>query len=125
MTRSIVRPAPVDILVRLALGAAVSVVMVLGPLVAPVPSALAAGGPKVVIVVGPVGSATASYLADADAAATEALKYTSNVVTLSSPNATWDVVAPALQGASIVIYMGHGNGFPSPYGATLQPGTED
>ena len=71
--------------------------------------------PKVVIVVGPVGSTTAPIARDADAAAAEAPKYTPNVVKLYSPNATWDVVKPALQGASIVIYMGHGNGFPSPY----------
>ena len=32
-----------------------------------------------------------------------------------SPNATWPAVKAALQGASLVIYMGHGNGWPSPY----------
>jgi hypothetical protein len=73
---------------------------------------------KVVIVVGPVGSTTASYKSDSDGAAAAALKYTSNVVKLYSPNATWDAVKAALQGASIVVYMGHGNGWPSHRAAT-------
>lgn len=83
----------------------------------------AASGPKVVIVVGPVESTTSYYRSDADAAAAAAAKYTDNVVKLYSPNATWSVVQAALQGASLVIYMGHGNGFPSPYfsGSALYP----
>ena len=38
-----------------------------------------------------------------------------------SPNATWSAVKAALQGASIVVYMGHGNGFPSPYSYDAEP----
>ena len=45
----------------------------------------------------------------------EAIKYTPNVVKVYSPNATWDAVKAAAQGASIFIYLGHGYGFPSPY----------
>jgi flagellar hook assembly protein FlgD len=75
----------------------------------------AAGDPKVVIIVGATHSATASYRADADVAYAEARKYTSNVVKVYSPNATWSKVKAAVVGASIVIYMGHGNGWPSPY----------
>ena len=32
-----------------------------------------------------------------------------------SPYATWSAVKAALQGANIVVYLGHGNGFPNPY----------
>jgi rare lipoprotein A len=95
------------------------------PFAGSISQAAAAGAPKVVIIVGPVGATTASYKADADAAAAEALKYTPDVVKLYSPNATWDAVKAALQGASVVINMGHGNGFPSPYATTLQPDRED
>ena len=45
----------------------------------------------------------------------EARKYTSNVVKVYSPNATWSRVKAAVVDASVVIYMGHGNGWPSPY----------
>jgi flagellar hook assembly protein FlgD len=110
---------------RALLGAVVGIAGIVLPISGPVPQAFAASGPKVVIVVGPVSGTTSEYRADADKAASEALKYTPNVVKLYSPNATWDVVKPALQGASIVIYMGHGNGFPSPYSTTLQPDRQD
>jgi len=81
-----------------------------------VPSVAAAvGDPKVVIIVGATHGATAGYRADADVAYAEAIKYTSNVVKVYSPNATWAKVKAAVVGASVVIYMGHGNGWPSPY----------
>ncbi|MBI2763949.1 MAG: cell wall-binding repeat-containing protein [Chloroflexi bacterium] len=77
------------------------------------PTALSSA--KVVIIVGPTGSATSNYRSWADQAYAEAIQYSSNVVKIYSPVATWDVVKPALQGASLVIYLGHGNGWPSPY----------
>ncbi len=81
-----------------------------------VPSAAAAtSDPKVVIIVGATHGATAGYRADADVAYAEAIKYTSNVVKVYSPNATWSNVKAAVVGAAVVIYMGHGNGWPSPY----------
>ena len=67
------------------------------------------------IIVGATHGATAGYRADADRAYAEAIKYTPNVVKVYSPNATWAKVKAAVVGASIVIYMGHGNGWPSPY----------
>ena len=67
------------------------------------------------IIVGATHGATAGYRADADRAYAEAIKYTPNVVKVYSPNATWAKVKAAAEGASIVIYMGHGNGWPSPY----------
>ncbi len=82
---------------------------------APVAATSTLSSAKVVIIVGPTHSATSSRRASADVAYEEAIKYSSNVVKIYSPNATWAVVKPALQGASLVIYMGHGNGSPSPY----------
>ncbi len=67
------------------------------------------------IIVGATQGATAGYRADADVAYAEARKYTSNVVKVYSPNATWTKVKAAVAGASVVIYLGHGNGWPSPY----------
>ncbi len=75
----------------------------------------AAGDPKVVVIVGATHGATAGYRADGDVAYAEARKYTSNVIKVYSPNATWAKVKAAVVGASVVIYMGHGNGWPSPY----------
>jgi FlgD Ig-like domain/CHU_C Type IX secretion signal domain len=70
---------------------------------------------KVVIVVGATHGTTATYRRYADAAYAEAIKYTPNVVRVYSPNATWSRVRAAAVGASILIYFGHGNGWPSPY----------
>ncbi len=99
---------------RITAAAVIGLLAVTGLAASPV-SATTPSQPKVVIIVGPVGSATASYKADGDAAYAEALKYTSNVVRVYTPNATWSAAKKALQDASVVIYMGHGNGFPSPY----------
>ena len=81
--------------------------------------------PKVVFVVGPAGAATNGYRSQARAAAAIARKYTSDVIELYSPNATWPAVREALQGASLVVYMGHGNGWPSKYRDSLFPPTQD
>ena len=81
--------------------------------IAPTPAA--AAEPKVVIIVGATHGATERYRQNADRAYAEALKYTSNVVKVYSPNATWARVKTAVSGATVVIYMGHGNGWPSPY----------
>jgi len=48
-------------------------------------------------------------------------KYTSNIVKVYSPNATWAAVQAAAQGASVLVYLGHGSGFPNPYVGYLQP----
>jgi hypothetical protein len=70
---------------------------------------------KVVIIVGATEGTTSKYRSNADSAYAEAIKYSSNVVKVYSPNATWSKVKAATVGASVVIYMGHGNGWPSPY----------
>ena len=89
-------------------------------------SAAAAGpAPKVVLIVGPAGAATPYYRHLADEGAVAAAKLTTNVVKVYSPDATWPNVKAALQGASVVVYLGHGNGFPSIYHDELFPTTED
>jgi hypothetical protein len=88
------------------------------------PTSVAASGKKVVIVVGPVGSSTASYKYSAKIYASQARSYGANVVEIYSPNATWSKVKAALQGANVLIYLGHGNGWPSPY-APFQTQTKD
>ncbi len=92
---------------------------------APVEAAAPAVNPKVVIVVGPVGSYNAHYKADADALAAVARKYTRNVVVIKTPRATWTAVRAAAQGASVLIYLGHGNGWPSRYRDALWPFTQN
>jgi hypothetical protein len=70
---------------------------------------------KVVIVVGPTGSSTANYVSSANVLASLAASYGATVVKLYSPNATWSRVSSASRGANVFIYLGHGNGWPSPY----------
>ena len=89
------------------------------------PPATAASGPKVAVIVGPSGSATARYRDVANKAAAEALRYTSNVVKVYSPNATWSRVKAALTGASVVVYVGKGYGFPSPRSTIFRPGSQN
>ena len=88
-------------------------------LAVPAASASSLSSAKVVIIVGPVDTSTSSYIADANVAAAAARQYSSNVVTIYTPHATWATVSAALQGASIVVYMGHGNGYTSPYHPTF------
>jgi hypothetical protein len=72
---------------------------------------------KVVVVVGPVGSKTADYKSSAKYYASLARSYGASVTEIYSPYATWSKVKAAAQGANLLIYLGHGNGYPSPYGA--------
>ena len=88
-------------------------------------AATASSQAKVVIVVGATGSVTSSYRADADAAAAVFAKYTSNIVKVYSPNATIDAVQNAAQGANILVYLGHGSGYPNPYVSYLQPNADN
>jgi hypothetical protein len=81
--------------------------------------------PRVAIVVGPAEGLTDLYRSIGAAAAREARRWTSDVVVVASPSATWPAVKRALRGASIVVYLGHGNGFPSPYRDALYPPTQN
>jgi flagellar hook assembly protein FlgD len=98
---------------HLAVALALALVSALG--VSSLAAAVQTSTAKVVIVVGATHSATAGYRSNADAAYAEAIKYTSHVTKVYSPNATWPKVKAAVAGANIVIYFGHGNGWPSPY----------
>ncbi|HLY12787.1 MAG TPA: hypothetical protein VKR24_00430 [Candidatus Limnocylindrales bacterium] len=104
--------------------ASLSIACLIGMAVAVPASATTLSNAKIVIIVGPVEGTTPSYIADANDTAAVAREYSSNVLTFYSPNATWSKVEPALQGASIVVYFGHGNGWPSPY-TPFQENTKD
>jgi hypothetical protein len=99
--------------------------MAVGPLGPASAAAASPAPPKVVLIVGPAGYATENYRRLANEAAVVALKYTPNVVKVYSPNATWPAVKQALKGASIVVYLGHGNGWPSRYRNELTPETQN
>ena len=88
------------------------------------PSAVGAVAPKVVIIVGPMGSMTASLKDQAERLAATARSYGASVTRIYSPNATWGRVKREAQGAKLLVYMGHGNGWPSPY-KPYQPYTKD
>jgi hypothetical protein len=77
-----------------------------------------------VIVVGPSGGATGDYLSHARDYAAQARAYGADVTTVFHPHATWGRVLAAAQGANVFIYLGHGNGWPSPY-APYQQLTKD
>ena len=83
--------------------------------IAAFPSTASAASLKVVIVVGPVESMTSTYIADARLLAKQARSYGAAVTEIYSPYATWSRVRTAVQGANLLIYLGHGNGTPSPY----------
>lgn len=105
---------------------AASLLALLIGLFAAVPGAAAADDdPKVVLIVGPVAEATQRYRDRAEAAAKVADRYTSNVIRLYSPNATWPAVKRALDGAAVVVYLGHGNGWPSRYRDSLYGATQN
>lgn len=101
---------------RLVVMAAMAAAVAVGGLSAQ-PQTAAAAGKKVVIVVGPAGSSTSKYISTAKSLASQARSYGATVYEIYSPHATWSRVKTAAQGANILIYLGHGNGYPSPYGA--------
>ena len=80
-----------------------------------IPAVASAASIRVVVIVGPVESQTSSYLADGRALAKQARSYGASVTEIYSPNATWTRVKAAAKSANLLIYLGHGNGWPSPY----------
>ena len=85
------------------------------------PAPASAAGIKVAVVVGPAGSLTSRYIAHAREYAAQARSYGATVVEVYTPRATWSRVRSAVQGANLLIYLGHGNGFPNPYNKVLTP----
>ena len=79
------------------------------------PTVAAESGPRVAIIVGPVGGLTDNYRARGDQVAAAATAAGATVTKAYSPNATWANVRSAVQGANIIVYFGHGNGYPNPY----------
>ncbi len=101
-------------LIRSLLTAIVAALVLVTATTASAPAARAASM-KVVIVVGPVGSATANYKRGANRLADQARGYGATVNKVYSPRATWRRVRRAAVDANILVYLGHGNGWPSPY----------
>lgn len=84
-------------------------------ILAATPLPASAAGLKVAIIVGPTGGLTDQYRAFANDEATAAKATGATVVMVYSPEATWANVKAAVAGANVVIYHGHGSGFPNPY----------
>ena len=95
------------------------------------PRGVAASAPayvtKVVIVVGQTQGNTASYINNANTYATDfqtaaaAAGRSVSITKIYSPNAPWSAVHAAAKGANILVYLGHGNGYPNPYVSYEQP----
>lgn len=100
---------------RLVAMSAIAAVVAVGGLAAQ-PRNVEAAGKKVVIVVGPAGSNTSDYISNAKKLASQARSYGATVYEIYTPHATWSRVKSLSQGANVFIYLGHGNGSPSPYG---------
>jgi hypothetical protein len=101
--------------------AAVLALVVAAPLAAPTP-ARAASSFKVALIVGPMGSTTTPHNRDqANQVAAQVTALGATVTKAYSPNATYAKVRAAVAGANIIVYWGHGNGFPNPYNSRLQP----
>jgi len=79
------------------------------------PARAAAAQLKAVIVVGPTHGSTAKYLEYGESLAKVAASYGMDVRRVFHPKATWANVLANAQGANLLVYMGHGNGWPSPY----------
>jgi len=96
----------------IAVGVLAALICVTG-LVTGAQSAQAHSSKKVVIVVGASGSLTSYYRSISRDLARIARGYGAHVVQITSPYATWSRVRSAVQGANLLIYLGHGNGWPS------------
>lgn len=86
---------------------------------------VASGRPKAVLIVGPTHELTDFNLAAAEKIARQAEDAGMDVRRVFFPYATWENVLANIQGASLVVYMGHGYGWPNPYTATMKEGRQD
>ena len=89
--------------------------IVSAPFHAAAPSAQAAPKLKAVVIVGPSGDSTAFFLDIGAKVANQAEAAGMEVVRIFHPRATTERVQANIQGANFVTYLGHGNGWPSPY----------
>ncbi|MBA3777815.1 MAG: hypothetical protein H0X16_00655 [Chloroflexi bacterium] len=76
------------------------------------------------MIVGPTHSQTASFLERGEQIARTAEAQGMDVRRVFHPRATYANVLSQAQGASLLVYLGHGNGWPSPY-AAFQTDTKD
>jgi hypothetical protein len=112
--RALAAPAP-----RLVAAVALALT-VAQPLASPTPVRAAAAPIKVAIIVGPMGASTTAWnRQSADQLAQQATALGATVAKAYSPNATYAKVRAAVANANIIIYYGHGNGFPNPYSKKL------
>ena len=81
--------------------------------------------PKAVFIVGPTGDLTDTDLTDAERMAEQAEAAGMEVHRVFFPHATWDNVLANIQDANLVVYMGHGYGWPSPYTPALTESRQD
>jgi flagellar hook assembly protein FlgD len=81
--------------------------------------------PKAVFIVGPTGSLTDMDLTDAERMAEQAEAVGMEVHRVFFPHATWDNVLANIQNANLVVYMGHGYGWPSAYTDVLTESRQD
>jgi hypothetical protein len=70
---------------------------------------------KAVFISGPTHGQTDENLAYSEELALQAESLGMEVHRVYHPNATWLNVMAAIEGANLVVYMGHGYGWPSPY----------
>jgi hypothetical protein len=70
---------------------------------------------KAVFISGPTHGQTDSNLAESEKLAQQAEGLGMDVRRVYFPNATWENVMANIEGANLVVYMGHGYGWPSPY----------
>jgi hypothetical protein len=78
----------------------------------------------VVLVVGATQGTTSRYRTIARGLANQARNFGANVKEVYSPYATWDRVKRVARGANLLVYLGHGNGWPSKY-SPFQTRTKD
>ncbi len=106
---------------RLALSFGLALAMAVSAALVPHSVRAGAVGQKVVVIVGPVGGGSIqdNYLNRGEQIAQTAENLGATAVRVFSPNATWTNVMAAVNGANIIVYIGHGSGFPNPYGPNL------
>jgi len=108
---------------------AVAALALVGAITTVVPqAALAVADPspfKLALIVGPMGSETSHNRSDADQLASEAAALGVTVTKAYSPNATYANVRAAVAGANVIVYFGHGNGYPNPYNSKLLADRDD
>ncbi len=105
--------------------ALVASLTIVSSLMAAAPAGAVVTPQKVVIIVGPTGAQTDYYRSKGDSIAAAAEAAGATAVKVYSPNATWAKVRAAVNGANIVVYLGHGNGFPNPYNSGAEPTDRD